>query len=494
MVADDRSPSTNHSSSPDPAPSADRFSATLSARLTSLTRSAAGVRGRSTLLAAVVVAVALAIGAAGMLAVYRNQLRSSLDSALTQQVSDRVRLLENGSPAESLATVIEEESLVWIGTADGTAIATGGSILPVGDPIPSEVGTVETIDLLFDELYSDDDSGELEREQGSVRIASAATADGVIVLAGAEVETVDGAVTTIGRLFAFGIPPVVALVAALTWLTTGRALKPVENIRFTAAEITGTNLAGRVPVPDGDDEIAQLAITMNAMLERIESHEYSLRQFTADASHELKSPVANLRALVDTAGLSDAEWPALKRHLLGESDRLKDLVENLLFLASHEAGRPVGQPESVALDELLFVEAELAAATGTVTVDLAGVQPAMVAGSTRDVARLVRNLVDNATRHAASRIAISVDTANAGPDGSTVTLIIGDDGPGIAPEDRERVFERFSRLDDARNRGDGGAGLGLAIVRTIAEAHRADVTVGSSPLGGAELRVRFPTA
>jgi signal transduction histidine kinase len=229
---------------------------------------------------------------------------------------------------------------------------------------------------------------------------------------------------------------------------------------------------------------------MNAMLERIEAHEHSLRQFSADASHELKSPVANLRALVDTASIDDPDWVELRGRLAGESDRLRDLVDNLLFLATHQAGRPPGRMEQVSLDELLFAEAELLVATGSVRVDLNGVQPTELAGSAPDLSRLVRNLVDNAARHAASKVALSVwAETTAGQE--RVVLTVGDDGDGIAPEDRERVFERFTRLDDARARHDGGSGLGLAIVSYIAEGHAGTVTVGHSPLGGAEFRVEF---
>jgi signal transduction histidine kinase len=459
----------------------------------------------------VVVAVALTLGSIGLLAVYRNQLLSSLDTTLAQQVDDRVRLLNQGNPPEPLAGVLEEESLVWIGTADGAPIVTGGSLRPVGNPVPTPVGGVGTVELMVDEVHAadnpdgdddgDDGDGEaggdgFEREIEAFRLASGMTDGGLVVLAGTELDTVDDAAAAIGRLFAIGVPPVVLLVGALTWLTTGRALRPVENIRSKAAEVTGSNLTGRVPVPGGDDEITDLANTVNAMLGRIEAHEASLRQFTADASHELKSPVANLRALIDTATVDDPAWPRLKRHLLGESDRLKDLVENLLFLASADAGRPTEAPQPVALDELVFVEAEVAAATGTVAVDLAGVQPATVDGSSAELARLIRNLVDNAARHAEHRIMLAI-TVGSHPDGDDeanragVTLVVGDDGPGIRPEDRAAVFGRFTRLDDARDRSDGGAGLGLAIVKHIADTHRADIAIGRSPLGGAEFTVRF---
>ncbi|MGI9597357.1 MAG: HAMP domain-containing sensor histidine kinase [Acidimicrobiales bacterium] len=453
--------------------------------LATLRTGASSVRGRSTLLAALVVAVTLAFGALLLLTIYRNQLISSLDTTLEQQVADRAALLDGGTDPQSLTTVSAEEAVVWIGRDDGIAVAVGGTVIPLESPVPPVVGTTAGLELLVEENKGGEH--EDERELSQMRVASARSGDGLIVIAGAEVETVDKAVTGLGRLFAIALPPLVALVAGLTWFTTGRALRPVEDIRSRAAEISGTSLSDRVPVPPTDDEIGHLAETMNAMLERIESHEYSLRQFTADASHELKSPVANLRALVDTADLSDPGWLALQSQLAGESDRLRDLVDNLLFLASHQAGRPPGGSEGLALDELLFVEAELLAATGVVTVDLTGVEPTELVGSTSDLRRLVRNLVDNAARHAESTVALSVGTG-----GGEIILVVGDDGPGIPPDDRGRVFERFTRLDQARARGEGGSGLGLAIAKQIADSHGATIEIADSPLGGAEFRVVFP--
>jgi signal transduction histidine kinase len=136
---------------------------------------------------------------------------------------------------------------------------------------------------------------------------------------------------------------------------------------------------------------------------------------------------------------------------------------------------------------LLFREAEVVAATGQVAIDIGRVQPATVVGSGADLARLVRNLVDNAIRHASGRISLAIE---AGP--AAVTVIVGDDGPGVPEADRERIFDRFTRLDSARTRTDGGSGLGLAIVAGIADDHGATIAVGQSPLGGAEFRVRFP--
>ena len=441
------------------------------------------VRGRATVVAMAVIAVALAVALAIVLLLYRGQLQAGLDQTLEQQVVDRARLLDEGSSPETLTTVLQDEALVWIGTPDGDMLAIGGAIFPLDSPLPPSIGGVTTIELLVEERKPD----EIERERMSLRVASALTSDGrIVVLAGAEDEVVSENVGRLARLFLGALPILTLLAGATVWAVAGRVLRPVEEMRARADEITGANLDARVPEPGTGDEIHDLAVTMNSMLDRLESHDQALRDFTADASHELKSPVANLRALLDTTELDDPKWAELRSRLGGESDRLRDLVDNLLFLASHQADAPVVQGDSVSLDDLLFDEAELLAATGRVSVDLSGIEPVVVDGERAALVRLVRNLVDNAARHATDRVALS---ASEGPDG--VVLVVADDGPGIDPADRQRIFDRFTRLDEARARDSGGSGLGLAIVERIALDHAATVEVVDSDLGGAKFVVRF---
>lgn len=444
------------------------------------------VRGRATALAMAVVAVALAIALTAVLVLYRGQLQGALDTSLEQQVADRVRLLDEGSSPESLATVLQEEAFVWVGTPEGEAVAMGGAIFPLESPVPDRIGGVTTVDLLVEERKPD----EVEREQMELRVASAMTTDGMlVVLAGAEDEVISENVGGLTRLFVGLLPLLTLLVGATTWVIAGRVLRPVAEMRTRADAISGTTLDARVPVPETQDEVHDLAVTLNSMLDRIESHDQALRDFTADASHELKSPVANLRALLDTTQLDDPEWTRLRSRLAGESDRLRDLVDNLLFLAADQAERPHAAAVTVHLDDVLFDEAELLASTGSATVDLARIEPASVHGRRSDLVRLVRNLVDNAARHAAERVTITcVD------DGEAVLLAVSDDGPGIPVADRARIFERFTRLDAARARDDGGSGLGLAIVERIATAHGATVEVDDSVGGGARFTVRFPRA
>jgi signal transduction histidine kinase len=433
-------------------------------------------------MAVLVTAVVLLGSATLVLVVYRNQLISSLDQTLEKQVADRVQLLDAGNPPESLTTALQEESLVWIGTLDGVAVAQGGQLRFVDPPpLPRWYGATVEVKLRVEELKPD----EREVELTTLRLSSGLAEGPLAVLAGAESETIDKAIGDLARIFAVALIPLSFAAAALAWALTGRTLHPVEAIRSQAEAIGGATLDERVPVPDGKDEIHALAETMNLMLDRIESHDRSLRQFTADASHELKSPVANLRALVDTSHLTGPEWETLKGTLVGETDRLASLVENLLYLTLDDAGHVSNTQHTVELDEIVFAEASVIATTHDTTVDLSGVQPATIKGSATEIAQMLRNLLDNAARHAGSRLEVGIDST------SPLTLRVGDDGPGINESDRERVFERFTRLDDARARDAGGSGLGLAIVRRIATRHDATVEIGESDLGGAEVIVRF---
>ena len=443
------------------------------------------IRGRSTLLAMGVVLLTLVGGSFLLLEAYERQLTNNLDVSLQQQVADRVALLENGGSKSLLTTVLQDEAFVWIGDADGTVTAQGGAIFPLENPVPADVGSTATVALLVEERKPD----EIEKEVMELRIASGSASTGQVVLAGAELEVIDETVSGLVRLFAIAVPIVTAIVGALAWFITGRALQPVASIQTQASAITGATLGDRVPVPDSGDEIEDLATTVNQMLDRIESHDTAIRQFSSDASHELKSPIANIRALVETRSADDDDWPAIKNKLTSETDRLRDLVDNLLFLASHHDHDRVTNTVAVSLDELLFSEAELVSATTSLRVDLSNIEPVTVSGSPTDLSRLIRNLVDNAVRFAHQRMALSLSTTEAG----NVVLVVADDGPGVPPHDRERVFDRFTRLDESRARNNGGTGLGLSIVAQIATAHGGSVSMSESEvLGGALVEVHLP--
>ncbi|MFS7879181.1 ATP-binding protein [Streptomyces asiaticus] len=298
----------------------------------------------------------------------------------------------------------------------------------------------------------------------------------------------------------------VLFVAGLTWLLVGRALRPVAAMRQEFTEITERDLHRRVPVPRARDEIHRLARTMNATLDRLHRAMTRQRQFVADASHELRSPITAVRAQLELvlARPSRTDWPAAVHKALRDTDRLQAVASDLLLLARLDAQEA---PPRSAVDLGALAAEEVRRHPDTVTMDqpttdgdhpttagdqlttAGGQEAAVVTGSRVQLSRLLTNLADNARRHTHTTVSITVAVR-----GGMVELAVDDDGPGIPESDRERVFERFTRLDDARARQDGGTGLGLAIANDIAHAHGGTLTVLTSPRGGARLLLRLPRA
>lgn len=304
------------------------------------------------------------------------------------------------------------------------------------------------------------------------------------------VSVTDGVGRSVGALSAalvVGLPLLVIGAGVMTWVITGRTLAPVGVMTRRVRELSATTLDARVPVPRSDDEIAQLARTMNEMLDRLQASSVSQRQFVSDASHELRSPVASIRAQLETALQypDDVDWPGIARTVLAEDERLEHLVGNLLAMARLEEGR-LGPRGEVDLDDIVMAQARRV--TGA-TLDLSGVSAGRVWANADEMTSVVRNLVDNAVRHARERVTVTVREA-----GPWVVLSVADDGPGIAAEDRERVFERFARLQEGRSRDQGGTGLGLALSRRVVESHGGRVHVEDAPGGGARFVVSLPAA
>ncbi|HEX2771342.1 MAG TPA: HAMP domain-containing sensor histidine kinase, partial [Micromonosporaceae bacterium] len=235
-----------------------------------------------------------------------------------------------------------------------------------------------------------------------------------------------------------------------------------------AEEITGGGRPGQLPVPTSRDEVHRLAVTLNGMLDRLESARVRQRAFVADAAHELRSPLANIRTQLEVAQrLGDrTDWPAVASDLLADTHRLNRLVDDLLLLARLDDGTPrsVATREPVELGDLL---ADVTGRYPSPPVRLDPPErPLWTYADPDAVARVVANLLDNAVRHARSTVQVAAEAGErAGTPYHVVTVT--DDGPGIPTGDRERVFDRFTRLDDARARDAGGAGLGLAIVREL---------------------------
>lgn len=331
-----------------------------------------------------------------------------------------------------------------------------------------------------------------EHRQRVVQVTTQTPQGLVTVFVGTSLRDVDAADDTTTAALVVGGPLLLATVGLVTWRVTGRALRPVEAIRAEVAEIGDRDLHRRVPVPPTRDEVARLAETMNSTLDRLESSGIRQRRFIADASHELRSPITVLRTQLEVAlAVRDPElWPELIGGALEDIERLQQLASDLLLLARIDAAQPVA---AVPLDLGDVVAGAVRARLGDrVPVRTSLEAGVVVEGSELWLTRVVTNLLDNAQRFAAEGVDLTLRTTG-GPEARTAVLEVRDDGPGIAPEDRERVFERFARLDDARSRDHGGAGLGLAIARDLTAHHGGTVRAEDSPRG-ARLVVRLPVS
>ncbi|MFJ3978966.1 sensor histidine kinase [Streptomyces sp. NPDC090021] len=315
-------------------------------------------------------------------------------------------------------------------------------------------------------------------------VVAVAAPGGYTVYAMTVLGDVDDATRAVAVGLLAGAPPLTGFAAALAWWVTGRALRPVDAIRTELASVTASELDRRVPDPGGADEIARLARAVNATLDRLERSDARQRQFTADASHELRNPLAAVRSRLEVAlaaGRPDRESVGAA---LAETERLQRIAADLLLLARLDGGPP---PRTEPVDLALLAAEDVARRGGArVALRLDARAPVPAAGDPARLERALANLVDNALRHARSEVAVRA----AEQDGWAV-LEVTDDGPGIPDADRDRIFERFVRLDSGRSRAGGGTGLGLAIAREIARAHGGDVRAWAAPDGGARLVLRI---
>jgi signal transduction histidine kinase len=446
------------------------------------TRPLQSVRVRITLAAVLVTAVA--VGTAGwrlVRSVENAQVRDIRNniSAFLDQVAGR--LAEGQGPQQAVAANdAPGPARVKVTNERGQTIVLFPEFVLVGgrrdEPVAVDIPAGGEVILAESETVT----RTVETAQGELTI----TAD-------APVDQIARNVDALTERLAVGLPALVALVGVIAWVLVGRALRPVEAMRAEAERITGSTMHRRVPEPPTNDEIGRLARTMNTMLDRLETAAAQQRRFVSDASHELRSPITALRAGLEVARANPgpAGWPARVDSLLAEECRLESLLDDLLLLAAHDEHDTTAPPaRSVNMTALAIEEGRRPRRVPVHVVQTpADNQAVVVAGVQQQLARALSNMVDNAARHAASVVQISLST-----DGDTVRVAVDDDGPGIHPADRERVFERFTRLDDGRARHDGGSGLGLAVVRSILTGHHGTVRIDDSPLGGARFVAELP--
>ncbi|MET8469429.1 HAMP domain-containing sensor histidine kinase [Streptomyces sp. NPDC006422] len=460
------------------------------------------VRARAALAATLVVAVALVAAGATVLLSLRANLTDQAGGDADSTARRVATALATGTAPDALD--LDDEDPVQVVDGDGRVVAVSEDLEQVSGTGVRDVKPVAA----RPEDDGDDDGGDDDRRSASVSdhtdyTDGAATIDGdegdyrfaavevedtaygdLTVHAGGSLEAERSAVNTALTSMLIGFPVLLVIVGGVTYLVTRRALRPVEGIRAEMAAITASqDLGRRVPEPDTHDEVARLAGTTNETLAALESSVERQRRFVADASHELRSPIASLRTQLEVG----AAHPELLDvdGAVEDTVRLQELAADLLLLARLDAGEKPGGAE---VDLAALVREELSQRTGDrvpVTVDVRDVP--RVSGSRGQLARVLGNLVDNAQRHARAGVRVGVRA-----EGGRVLLGVADDGQGVPDAERERIFERFVRLDDARTRDGGGAGLGLAIARDVAERHGGTLTVRSAPEGGAFFELALP--
>lgn len=464
----------------------------------------------------------VATGGDDDLAAYARQLAGAASGSRVSLDGDDFVVETDG--AESVSTTTSTPS-----PSSSPSASAGPSASPSPEPEPAESSSDD------DDALDEDDAAEAARDAADDASDAAEDASAAAAAAAAEgdddldVETVtrrwdvvaarsldEAQAASSASLLTLGVAVPVALLVlgVTTWFVVGRALRPVESMRREVAEVTAANLSHRLADPGGGDEVSRLASTLNGMLDRLDASAAAQRRFVGDASHELKTPLATIRQHAEVALLhpESIDGRALAGTVLGEEARLTSLVQGLLVLARADEGALGVARRPVDLDDLVLTEAarlRSGAATGAgggaasgsgstsgsdervdrgVSVDATAVGPARVRGDEGLLGQVVRNLVANASRHARSAVAVGlVETAD-----GRAALTVDDDGAGVATDDRGRIFERFVRLDEARDRDAGGSGLGLAIVAEIVRVHGGEVRVETSPLGGARFVVDLP--
>jgi signal transduction histidine kinase len=437
------------------------------------------LRARLTLLATALFSFAVITGAVLLLVLQRYALTKVLDQSANKTASDIAKLFSSGKEPTTLPPTSGGITAVQVvDAADHVIAASPGADRHTSILTPHELEAVRNGDRPTITSTTSDARLRVVGRQLGART----------VLVSTDVSRVDDSLRILTRAALIGSPLAVLLMALATYAVVALTLRPVAALRHGAADITAAGLAKqRLPVPGAQDEIHRLAVTLNAMLDRIESATSRQRTFVGDAAHELRSPLASLRVQLEVAQRlgPTADWPGLIDDVLVDVERLDRLVEDLLTLARLDESAELTRREPVAVDELVE---EVVRGYGQARVPVvAATRPAGTSGDSEALRRAAINLIDNAVRYAATEVRVSVAPGkrNGRP---VVLLTVVDDGPGIPQDERERVFDRFYRVQESRSRRSGGTGLGLPIVRDIVRNHGGRVRLTARDDGEPGLR------
>lgn len=435
------------------------------------------LRARLTAAATLVIVILVALAAVVLVWRVDTALRASTDAIVRRQAADIAATSATGRSPQVPTTA--GAALVQITDTSGTVIDSSVSIegeplaFPITPSLPGQPLKTRTV--------------EVSALDQTPYLVTAVTTEGTPaydIYVGLPLTEVNRSTAELATTLAAGAPVLTLAFAVLTWVMAGHALRPVETLRRQAADITATDLHRRLAVPSTGDELERLGSTLNNLLDRLDRSLSRQRQFVADAAHELRSPIAAIRSQAEVDdhvnGLPSPSAIAI------ESARLTHLVDDLLLLARLDA-EPLRRPELLDLDDVVLTEVSLMSRLDGPVILSSGVTAVQITGDPRQLSRAVRNLLDNATRYALSAVVVTLHEL-----GGEAVLVVADDGPGIPEEDRTRALERFTRLEEARARSTGGAGLGLAIVSEVVSAHHGSLVIEDAA-PGARIVIRLPS-
>ena len=444
------------------------------------------VRLRVTALASMVVAVSLFAGAWLFLRAMHTSRVAEIDRDARVRADAVIETVRAGQARTPLPSARDSSLMVQVIDRSGGVAASTANVMDMNDPFvnPLRFPVTPARAMMWSAVI----------DHARVRLCGKAVAvgdTGYVVYVATPLTDLEESIDAFRRQLLRTSPFVLAGTVLALYLVVGRALRPVDVLRLEVEAIEPGDLQRRVTVPRVDDEVGRLAHTMNALLDRLQSANERQARFLSDASHELRTPLAVTRTRLEV-GLrhtGTTDWPHTARAVLEQSRRMERLVSELLTLVRADGG-VAGLSVDVDLEDLVrSAVTDARASSPRAVVDLSHLLAGRVHGDPDQLRRVVANLLDNALRHARAMVIVSLRV-----DGARVTLTVDDDGPGIDAADRQRVFQRFTRLDDSRARTSGGAGLGLAIVSELVMAHGGTVRVDTSPAGGARFVVELPEA
>ncbi|MGH9349413.1 MAG: sensor histidine kinase [Vicinamibacterales bacterium] len=433
--------------------------------------------------------------AAAILIVTRTSVEAVIDDELRARLQGVQRMLERFDPAVSLPMLQEE-------LREHSGLRPGGDLLQVSGSdgaSPFQSRSIREYDIEPAPVAGTPRYDTIERNGQALRVLSApVTVAGKLYTAqlAAPVAEAHAILARFRWWLVASIPPVLLLAGAAGYWLSRRALAPVDAITEAARATTADDLSRRLELPGAADELQRLTATFNDMLVRLQASFSQITRFTADASHELRTPVALVRS---TAELTlrhprDAhEYREALTEILNEAERMSGLISNLLTLARVDAGSETLNVEVVDIGSLLRHAASrcepLAQAKHISIERRIGDESILVRGDPRALERLFVILIDNAVRYTpdGGRVRVGAEAVH-----HAAVITVADTGIGIPPEKIPLIFERFYRVDPARSRDLGGAGLGLSIARWIADAHHASIHVDSTPGRGSVFKARIP--